>query len=354
MTYAKLADGAAAAVRAALAGEVEGVSVATSGTCGLPRDVLVGREALRASAEATLRRLSGPGRWLLAVPTDRIAGAQVLVRSALAGTIPVAVPGGPFEPLAFAVAARLLVRSTDAGVPLYASLVPTQLGRVLASAEATRALEPFAAILVGGATVASAGAPANVVETYGATETSGGCVYNGSPLDGVEVRVSDGGRIEVAGPVLADGYGDGNDDAFVHVDGTRWFVTSDLGVMRHGRLEVLGRADDVIVTGAHKVHPAVIERALLRIDGVERAVVVGVPDLEWGMRVVALVQGREGSRTPTTEEARASLARDLPRFALPREVRTVGRLPVLDSGKIDRRAARALGSGETEERGETP
>jgi len=340
--YARLTDGVTAAVRAALSGDVRGIAVATSGTTGQPREVLIGREVLRSSAEATHRRLAGPGRWLLAVPTDRIAGIQVLVRSFLAGTTPVAMPPRPFTPETFTATARLLVESTDAGVPLYTSLVPTQVRRLLSSADGTRALESLTAVLVGGARLTISSVPTTVVETYGATETSGGCVYAGLPLDGVQVRVSDNGRIRIAGATLADGYADGDDDAFVHTDGVRWFVTSDCGALREGRLEVLGRADDVIVTGGHKVHPVSVEHALVALDGIDEAVVVGVPDPEWGERVVALVVAKDGANVPSAKDVRSTLADSLPRFAMPREVHAVGRLPVVDNGKIDRGAARRL------------
>jgi o-succinylbenzoate---CoA ligase len=342
VTYANLVDDGPAAVRSALAGDSEGIAVATSGSSGTPRDVLVSGAALRASADATHRRLGGPGRWLLALPTDRIAGAQVLVRSALSGTTPVVMPPGPFEAQVFSSKVRDLVSSTEQGVPLYASLVPTQLRRVLASAEATSALETLTAVLVGGASPGALVAPANVIETYGATETAGGCVYDGIPLDGVTLRVGDDGRIWITGPTLADGYADGDDATFVLHDGRRWFVTNDVGDERNGRLEVEGRADDVIVTGGHKVHPLTVEAALAALDGIGEVVVVGVPDPEWGTRLVALVDPPEVLRAPTTEQVRAALKETLPRYAVPREVREVDSIPLLASGKIDRRAAALL------------
>jgi O-succinylbenzoic acid--CoA ligase len=271
----------------------------------------------------------------------------------VAGTRAVSLPSGPFTPEAFAAATRVLVESTDAGVPLYASLVPTQLRRLSASGEANRALESLTAILVGGSALGDVSVPTNVIETYGATETCGGCVYNGIPLDGVDVQVGDDDRIQVAGSTLADGYQDGDDSRFVARDGRRWFTTDDLGALTDGRLTVTGRADNVIVTGGYKVHPSMVERALIALDGVSEAVVVGLPDPEWGQRLVGLVVSPIGVLSPSTDEVHAALSRTIPRFAVPKEVYQVDRLPVLDSGKVDRGAAKLLANSEHEERGQT-
>ena len=344
--YARLADDPASAIRSLVLGDVSGLVVATSGSTATPRDVYLRRDSLLASAKAAHARLAGPGRWLLAVPTDRIAGAQVLLRSELAGTEPVPLATGRFTAEAFAAAARRLASATDRGVPLYVSLVPTQLTRIMREPDAARALEVFSAVLVGGGPLDAPEAPSNVVATYGATETSGGCVYGGVPLDGVEVRLDATGRISLGGPTVADAYADGPDDALVERSGTRWFVTSDLGRYVDGRLEVLGRADDVLITGGHKVHSASVERAIAALPGIEMAVVVGVPDLEWGQRVVALIVADDGEPAPSASEVRAALASSLPRFAVPKVVKRVGRIPLLDSGKIDREACRRLAAPE--------
>ncbi len=222
MTYARLADGPDAAIAAALAGDVAGIAVATSGSSGDPRIAHVGVAALRASASATHERLGGPGRWFLALPPDRIAGAQVIVRSTLAGHRPYRLAAERFESGAFARAAHAARDETPSGTPLYASLVPTQLARVLRDPLAATALDAFDAILVGGAALGSEKPRPNVVETYGSTETSGGCVYDGVPLPGVQVRLGADGRVEVAGPTLFDGYEDGEDDGTTTRDGVRW------------------------------------------------------------------------------------------------------------------------------------
>ena len=193
MDYARLTDGAADAVADALAGKVRGIAVATSGSTGEPSEVLVSGDALRASARATADSLGAEGHWLLALPIDRIAGAMVVVRSRVASTALTGVGPGPFTADAFAAAADRL----PADGPRFTSLVPTQLRRVLDSPHGADALTSFTAVLVGGAALGHE-PPANVVRTYGLTETAGGCVYNGVPIGDTVVRVGDDGRIRSA------------------------------------------------------------------------------------------------------------------------------------------------------------
>ena len=301
--------------------------VPTSGSTGQPKGVLLTAAALQASAAATAARLGGHGQWLLALPPTHIGGLQVLVRSLLAGTAPVVLDA--FAPAAFAAATAQLT-----GERRYVSLVPTQLRRLLAAGLA-ESLRSYDAVLLGGAAAPAAllaearTSGVRVVTTYGMSETSGGCVYDGVPLDGVRVSLADG-RIEVSGPVVARGYRFRTDPAFT---GTA-FTTSDLGRWRDdGTLQVLGRADDVVVTGGENVAPAAVEAALETHPAVVEAAVVGVPDDEWGARVVAFVV----LRAPLTlEQAREHVAALLPRSHAPRELRVVDALPLLASGKIDR------------------
>ncbi|PWW22692.1 O-succinylbenzoic acid--CoA ligase [Geodermatophilus normandii] len=250
--------------------------VVTSGSTGGGRGVLLPASALAASAAATHHRLGGPGAWLLTLPVSAIAGLQVLVRSVLGGTVPT-VPA-PGEDLAAAVARMPAGRR-------YTALVPTQLRRHLGSA--TAALRAFDVVLVGGAATDPAllararEAGVAVVTTYGMTETAGGCVYDGVPLEGVRVRV-DGQGIALAGPVLALGYRrdpDGTAAAFTGGE----FRTRDAGTVGpDGRLTVLGRLDDVVVTGGVNVAPQAVEGALREHPSVADAVVFGRPDDEWG------------------------------------------------------------------------
>ena len=307
--------------------------VPTSGSTGEPKGVLLTADNLRSSALATAQRLGGSGQWLLAIPPTRVGGLQVLVRSLLAGTTPVVLPPGPFGAAAFAEATARLT-----GPRRYVSLVPTQLRRLLADPGALRAYD---AVLLGGAAAAPSllaqarDAGVRVVTTYGMSETSGGCVYDGVPLDGVRVAV-EGGRVRLGGPVVARGYRLRPDLTAAAFDGDL-FTTSDLGRLDGGVLTVLGRADDVVVTGGENVAPLAVEGALESHPSVVEAAVTGVPDEEWGSRVVALVV----LRAPLTlADAREHVAAALPRAWAPRELREVEALPLLASGKLDRAALR--------------
>lgn len=346
------------------------VLVRTSGSTGVPREVMLTADGLHASADATHRRLGGPGRWLLPLPPAHVAGLQVLVRSIVAGTEP-AVLAGPFRADAFAVAAAHLP-SDDR--PRYTSLVPTQVHRLLDSAEGRTALATFDAVLLGGAAATpdlvdrARGHGARIVTTYGMSETCGGCVYDGVPLDGVTVRLDADGRIRIAGPVLAAGYRERPDldaDLFEVVDGRRWLRTSDLGQWSAGqprRLEVLGRADDVLVTGGVKVAPEAVERVLAGCAGVGDVLVVGVPDPEWGQALVAVVVptagvgdaaagaagegGGSAGGGPDLAELRRVVTDRLGGPAAPRHLVIVGALPLRGPGKPDRRGAAELAARE--------
>ena len=313
------------------------VVVATTGSTGEPKLVALPAAALRASATTTAARLGGPGRWLLALPAEHVAGVQVIVRALLAGSEPVVqdVRVG-FRPDDFAAASRALGAGRR-----YTSLVPTQLGRVLDAGGA--ALRGFDAVLVGGAALDPAlrrqaqEAGVRVVTTYGMTETAGGCVYDGVPLDGVRVELDPDGRIRLGGATLASGYlGRPDDPAFAG----GWFRTGDLGRWRDGRLEVLGRADDVIVTGGEKVAPAAVERVLAAQPGVRAACVVGLPDPQWGQLVGAAVQADPAE--PAVRDWQAAVRAELGRAAVPRAVVVVAELPLRGIGKPDRAAVVAL------------
>jgi O-succinylbenzoic acid--CoA ligase len=302
--------------------------VATSGSTGSPKGVELTAAALRWSAAASLAALGATNgaRWLACLPLYHVAGLQVLVRSLVGGTAPVLRDG--FEP-------------ADAD---YVALVPTMLHRALRDGVDLR---HFAAVLVGGAAPAPAllararDAGVRVVTTYGMTETCGGCVYDGYPLPGVRVDVDADGRVRLAGPMLARGYRLRPDlTAAAFRDG---FRTDDLGrLTADGRLDLLGRADEVIVTGGRKVHPQQVEALLCAHPAVACAVVGGVADAEWGQRVVAAVVPGDPRRPPALAALRRHVADRAPGWTAPRELRLVTDLPRLASGKLDRRAAVAL------------
>jgi O-succinylbenzoic acid--CoA ligase len=357
-------DGSGPAVRASQDAAADGVPlpdvpadvalvVRTSGSTGASRQVLLSADALRASAAATQARLGGPGRWLLALPTTHIAGLQVLVRSVLAGTDPVAVPPGPFRAESFAAASARLAHGTDRR---YTSLVPTQLHRLMASAAGVDALRGYDAVLLGGAAAAPAlvadahAAGIVVVTTYGMSETCGGCVYDGEPLDGVRIDLDPDGRVLIAGAVLAGGYlgrPDLDAQTFVERGGERWLRTTDVGTLDRsahpgGVLTVLGRLDDVLVTGGAKVAPAAVERVLGDLDGVAEACVVGLPDAEWGQAVTAVLVLRPGAKAPDLDLVRARVESRLGRAAAPQHLVVIDALPLRGPGKIDRQATAGL------------
>jgi O-succinylbenzoic acid--CoA ligase len=324
--------------------------VSTSGSTGDPKAALLSRTALLASATATHRRLDGPGSWLLALPAQHIAGLQVLVRSLVAGTTPIALDSATgFSPNAFAAATAELDAVADGG-PRYTSLVPTQLHRLLEAGGAGQAaLTSYDAVLVGGSAVTASlleratAAGAIVVTTYGMSETCGGCVYDGRPLPGVWWRTEDDGRVELTGAVLARGYrGRPDDPAFrIDPDGTRWFRTDDIGEAEpDGALRVLGRQDDVIVTGGLKVAPALVEAALAGRPDIREVVVVGVPDEGWGERIVAVVVPRSGA----VDQAAAAqcVSEQVASYAAPRDLVLVDEIPLIGPGKPDRAAVRGL------------
>ena len=315
------------------------VVVSTSGTTGAPKGALLSVEALTASAEATHRRLGGPGRWLLALPAYHVAGLQVLVRSVIAGVAPVAVSAG-FDTAELVSA----VASLGSG-QRYASLVAAQLDKALRDPVATQALASLNTVLIGGgpmpaglAEKASA-AGISVVRTYGMSETAGGCVYDGVPLDGVQVRIDDG-RVLLGGATLAKGYRNPVvPDPFAEPG---WFRTDDLGAVDDlGVLTVLGRVDDAISSGGLTVLPQLVEAALTRHPGVADCAVFGVPDERLGQRVVAAVVLATDSSAPSLADLRSHVAQTLDATAAPREIHVVDELPRLGIGKVDRRALAA-------------
>lgn len=327
------------------------VVIGTSGSTGTPKLAMLGATALSASARGTHERLGGPGQWLLTLPAGHVAGVQVLLRSLDADTEPVVTDlGRGFTPGAFVSAAARLAP----GHRHYTSVVPTQLGRLLADPAGARALTGFDAVLVGGAATPpllrrrAEAAGVTVVTTYGMSETAGGCVYDGRALTGTRVRVDDEGRVHLGGATLAHGYLGRPDLTFAafSVDraGSRWFRTDDAGHLGDdGLLHVEGRLDDLVVTGGMKVAPRLVEEAAAEhVPGVGEAVVVGTPDPEWGQAVSLLVVPVAGARPLTVAEVRDHLRGHVPDHALPRRVTSAAAVPLRGPGKPDRRAVAGL------------
>ena len=292
-----------------------GLVMRTSGsTSAHGRLVGISAAQLLASINATDARLGGAGTWVLALPPNHIAGLQVVARAA-AGDRSVVVVEGKVTPRALSDAIDEAVRRDPDG-RVHLSLVPTQLTDCMDDSVARDALTRCSAILVGGAATSSQ------------LVSCGGCVYDGVPLDGVQVRLDEDGRVSLSGPMVMSGYLDEGpaDD---------WYLTGDIAHWQDGRLAVDGRADDLIVSGGLKISPSQVADAVTATGSVKDCVVVGLPDERWGQVVTAVVAGCQ-------EPERIRDTVDLPRELRPQIVVTVEAIPMLASGKVDRLEVRRL------------
>lgn len=370
--------------------------VGTSGSTGTPKRTALTARALAASAVATERffgsNSDAASQWLLALPAHYIAGAQVLARSVLAGTAPV-IARSVIEPVHFSPEVFLQAVEHMSSARRFISLVPTQLHKLLESADADshlgaeihEALGSFTGILLGGAPAsadllaASTALGLNTVTTYGSAETAGGCVYSGSVLPGVRVELvpeegmpavpdtggkpAQVGRIWISGAHLASGYiGDAARTAqhfFTAADGTRWYRTDDYGLLSpandpdsttHGsepRLQVLGRSDDVLISGGVKISARAVATVLEEHPAVREACVVGLPDARWGTAIAAAVTlvpsagATPAENSPALNEElcallRARCAEKLGAPAAPKQLSILPDFPLTSTGKPDR------------------
>ena len=282
--------------------------VATSGTTGDPKGVVVTHDALAAAARITSDALGvdpARDRWLSQLPLAHVGGLGVVTRALLTGT-----------PLTF--------DPTDPTATLTAA-VPTQLER--------NDHDRFRAVLVGGSADWRDDRPANVVRTYGLTESFGGVVYDRRPLPGVELAVDDDGGVLLRSPTLLRCYRDGTDPK----DADGWLPTGDDGELGpDGLLTVHGRRGDVIVSGGEKVWPDPVERVLREVAGVADVAVVGRPDPEWGQAVTAVVVPTDRQSPPSLEALRAAVREHLPAWCAPKAVELVDVLPTTSLGKVRR------------------
>lgn len=373
--------------------------VGTSGSTGIPKRTALTARALAASAAATERffgsNSDAASQWLLALPAHYIAGAQVLARSVLAGTAPV-IARSVTEPVHFSPEVLLQAVERMSSARRFISLVPTQLHKLLESADANphlgaeihEALGSFTGILLGGAPAsadllaASTALGLNTVTTYGSAETAGGCVYSGSVLPGVRVELvpeegmpavpdtggkpAQVGRIWISGEHLASGYiGDAARTAehfFTAANGTRWYRTDDYGLMDSANssatssfssvephLQVLGRSDDVLISGGVKISARAVATVLEEHPAVREACVLGLPDARWGTAIAAAVTlvPSAGAATAPTENSptlneelcallRARCAEKLGAPAAPKQLSILPDFPLTSTGKPDR------------------
>lgn len=392
--FEQLLDGYAADADAAAGAELIALVVGTSGSTGTPKRTALTARALAASAAATERffgsNSDGASQWLLALPAHYIAGAQVLARSVLAGTAPV-IARSVIEPVHFSPEVFLQSVEHMSSARRFISLVPTQLHKLLESADADprlgaeihEALGSFTGILLGGAPTSAdllAAASAlglNTVTTYGSAETAGGCVYSGSVLPGVRVELvpeegmpavpdtggkpAQVGRIWISGEHLASGYiGDAARTAehfFTAANGTRWYRTDDYGLLApdsnkncsEQRLQVLGRSDDVLISGGVKISARAVATVLEEHPAVREACVIGLPDARWGTAIAAAVTlvPSAGTAAASTENSpalneelcallRARCAEKLGAPAVPKQLSILPDFPLTSTGKPDR------------------
>ncbi len=291
--------------------------VATSGTTGEAKGVVLSHDAVAASAQATTARLGVDPhrhRWLGCLPLNHVGGLSVVTRALLTGTPVTILPRFDIDAVLAA-----------AGQDVFVSLVTTTLRRVGAAR--------FHTVVLGGSTPPADLEP-NVVTTYGLTETGSGVVYDGIPLAGVDVALDrQTQEIRLRGPMLLRGYRDGTPA----LDQDGWFATGDSGQIEpDGRLRVFGRMADMIITGGENVWPAVVEAALRHHPGVAEVAVAGRPDPEWGQQVVAWVRPTASSSPPTLPELRTVVAEHVAPFAAPRRLVLVKVLPKTALGKVRR------------------
>jgi O-succinylbenzoic acid--CoA ligase len=292
--------------------------MATSGSTGTPKGVVLTHSALDASARSTSRRLAvlPSDQWLACLPLSHIGGFSVITKALIAQVRLIVLPG--FDADAVMQAARR-------GATLV-SLVPTAMARIDPSV--------FRVIVLGGSRP-PADRPANAVATYGMTETGSGIVYDGQPLDDVDVRIADDGEILARGPMMMRCYRDGS----TIIDQQGWLHTGDLGSwIDDGRLAVHGRRGDLIITGGENVWPDAVERVLVDHPLIGDVAVAGVDDEEWGQRVVAWVVPADASDPPMLAQLRSFVGERMPSFMAPRQLQLVDALPRTSLGKVSRRA----------------
>jgi O-succinylbenzoic acid--CoA ligase len=297
--------------------EGDALVVLTSGTTGQPKGAVHTHRGIEYAAfcSSTAAGVIANSCWLACLPLSHVGGLSVVTRAVLTGTA--------LQMLERADPAQIAAAQREGAT--HVSLVPTLIRRIDP--------EPFHSILLGGSAI-PVERPSNTIATYGMTETFGGVVYEGLALNGVEMRTTPTGLIELRSPTMLRSYRDGSNP----LDAQGWLRTGDVGQIDSatGMLTVLGRVDEMIVTGGEKVWPHAVEAVLLQHGSVSEVAVIGVADPEWGQRVVALVVAQPG-RVPLSLQAARELVRNqLPVASAPKEIRLVDSLPRTSVGKLRR------------------
>ena len=291
--------------------------IASSGSTGSAKGIIHTHSSLLAAAQASASRLqlTSDDHWLVCIPVSHVGGFSVIARALHTGAALTLHP--TFDAVA--------VQQASQNGATHTSLVATALSRIDPSL--------FRAILLGGSS-APANLPSNVITTYGMTETGGGVVYNGQPLDNVEIKIVDD-EIFLRCPMLMRTYRD--DQTISREDG--WYATGDLGeIDDNGKLSVYGRKTDLIITGGENVWPSVVEDSLNSHPIVNQVAVRGMPDAVWGQRVVAYVVLNDSNQTSEVKllsDIREHVKQTLPAFCAPQQIVVLSEIPRTSLGKVD-------------------
>jgi O-succinylbenzoic acid--CoA ligase len=289
--------------------------VATSGSTGKPKEIALTSSALIASAQASNKYLKAAkgNTWSLLLPLTHIAGINVLVRALQLGTQP------------------LDLRNHVGAYPHadFTAIVPTQLFSALnENSELLKHLQGATAVLVGGASLSKElreqgeSVGINIVATYGMSETCGGCVYDGVALDGVAFEIAENGQIKISGPVLAE---------VERENGC--FVTQDLGRVVDGKLQVIGRSDDTIISGGENISLSAIESEINKKFPEVQATAFATTDSKWGQALHVAVESKDETIKAAISDF---LAKTIGAHAKPKSVILLDKLPLIGIGKVDR------------------
>ena len=306
--------------------EGDALVIASSGSTGSPKGIIHTHSSLLAGAQASASRLqlTADDHWLVCIPVSHVGGFSVITRALHTGAALTLHPS--FDATAIQDASTHGVTHT--------SLVATALSRIDTSL--------FRTILLGGSSAPN-NLPSNVITTYGMTETGGGVVYNGMPLDNVEAKIVEG-EIHLRCPMLMRAYRD--DQAMIPNDG--WYSTGDMGAINDsGAISVYGRKTDMIITGGENVWPSVVENSLTSHSAVKEVVVRGAPDTTWGQRVVAYVVLNDSLHTSDAtllSNLREHVKQNLPAFCAPQQVIVLSQIPRTSLGKVDLQALPIINS----------
>ena len=294
--------------------------IASSGSTGAPKGIIHTHSSLLAGAQASAARLqlTSDDHWLVCIPVSHVGGFSVISRAMHTGAALTLHP---------AFDATAVEQALKSGVT-HTSLVATALSRIDTSL--------FRTILLGGSS-APDNLPSNVITTYGMTETGGGVVYNGLPLDNVEIKIVEG-EILLRCPMLMRAY---RDDQTTSLEDD-WYATNDIGeIDNNGKLSVYGRQTDMIITGGENVWPSVVEHSMSSHPMIDQVVVRGTPDTTWGQRVVAYVVLNDSAHTSDASllsDLRDHVKQSLPAFYAPQQIVVLAGIPRTSLGKVDLQA----------------